>query len=137
MRSRFYISSIFNVSSAKNRTRPPPCASPERGGAARSGRGVDPHRMAVMLLIKPKNLNLQIELPLIVRFMFLGTPSWQTVGLLDGCKRELSALSNSGGLSSAELNLDEAEEARLMGLPALSWYQSQSYPTPEAIPAGF
>ncbi len=33
--------------------------------------------------------------------------------------------------------LDEAEEARLMGLPALSWFQSQSYSTPEAIPAGF
>ena len=27
-------------------------------------------------------------------------------------------------------NSDEAEEARQMGLPALSWYQSQSYPTP-------
>ena len=25
----------------------------------------------------------------------------------------------------------------IMGLPALSWFQSQSYPTPEAIPAGF
>ena len=42
----------------------------------------------------------------------------------------LEVLSNSA-------ELDEAEEARLMGLPALSWFQSQSYPTPEAIPAGF
>ncbi len=33
--------------------------------------------------------------------------------------------------------LDEEEEARQMGMPPRSWYQSQSYPTPEAIPAGF
>ena len=42
----------------------------------------------------------------------------------------LEVLSNSA-------ELDEAEEARLMGLPARSWYQSPSYPTPEAISAGF
>ena len=45
-------------------------------------------------------------------------------------RENLEVLSNSA-------ELDEAEEARLMGLPARSWFQSQSYPTPEAIPAGF
>ena len=69
-------------------------------------------------------------LALITSFLLLVRHHPQTVGLLDGCKRKLLALSNSA-------ELDEAEEARLMGLPALSWFQSQSYPTPEAIPAGF
>ena len=35
----------------------------------------------------------------------------------------LEVLSNSA-------ELDEEEEARLMGLPALSWFQSRAYTTP-------
>ena len=62
-----------------------------------------------------------------MRFSVLGTPSWQTVGLLDGCKRKLLALSNSA-------ELDEAEEARhngaaptkLVPIPILSHPRSNS-----------
>ena len=61
------------------------------------------------------------------RFSALGTPSSQTVGLLDGCKRKLSALSNVA-------TLDEAEEARhngaarpkLVPIPILSHPRSNS-----------